>query len=63
MNNEDVSLQELMKNTNSQEILLQSKYNPDQIEEEYWMLKYWWIIFGLIFILGYYIYNKYSMKQ
>ena len=28
MNNEGVSLQELMKNTNSQEILLKSKYNP-----------------------------------
>ena len=28
MNNEDVSLQELMKSTNSQEILLKSKYKP-----------------------------------
>ena len=28
MNNKSVSLQELMKNTNSQEILLKSKYNP-----------------------------------
>ena len=71
VDNEDVSLQELMKNTNSQEMFLKSRYIPknqdqdnsiDKQSQESWLKKYWWMIFGFILLLGYFIANNYVKK-
>ena len=63
MENEDVRMLDLMQNTNSQEILLKSKYNPKKQDQESWVNRYWWISFGFIFLLGYFIYKKYIIKK
>ena len=62
MKENDISLKELMKNTNSQEILLQSKYIPGEKDQESWFKKYWWVFFIFICFLGYFTYNNYVKK-
>ena len=71
MKENNISLKELMKNTNSQEIFLKSRYIPknqdqdnsiDKQSQESWIKKYWWTIFGFILFLGYFIQNNYVKK-
>ena len=61
MNNNNISISDLMNNIDSEQIFQSSKYDPDNRMKIYSFHRYWWVILGLILIL--YIYLKYFSKR
>lgn len=61
MNNNNISISELMNNIDSEQIFQSSKYDPENRMKIYSFYRYWWVILGLILIL--YIYLKYFSKR